>query len=401
MRKALSIGIAGAGIGGLAAGVFLARAGHDVTIFDQFDTPSPVGSGLMLQETGLTILGELGLRDAITALGQSVDRLYGLTTPSGRTVLDVRYTAMRKTLHGLAVQRGAVFETLLAAAMEAGARLSTGVCIAVANPKVGTFMDASGAQHGPFDLLIDALGVRSPLSSDPARELPFGALWATLPWPQDGPFDPRALEQRYKSARQMCGVMASGSAQAGGANMATFFWSLRSDAYQAWRDAPLADWKAEALALWPETEGLLAHIKTHDDLTFASYRHRTHSPCFTGCLVHIGDSWHAASPQLGQGANNALLDAYALSLSLHKADGNVERALRHYQKMRKGHVRLFQMMSFLFTPVYQSDSQILPWLRDWLAAPISRIWPGPAFLSAMVSGAVGAPLKKLGLKPGA
>ena len=40
------------------------------------------------------------------------------------------------------------------------------------------------------------------------------------------------------------------------------------------------------------------------------------------------------------------------------------------------------------------------WLRDYLAAPISRIPPAPAFLGAMVSGAVGAPLRKLGLKPG-
>ncbi|WP_290483377.1 FAD-dependent oxidoreductase, partial [Hyphomonas sp. UBA3601] len=62
MTSLRKIAIAGAGIGGLAAAALLARAGHDVTVYDQFDAPGPVGSGLILQETGLTILGELGLR---------------------------------------------------------------------------------------------------------------------------------------------------------------------------------------------------------------------------------------------------------------------------------------------------------------------------------------------------
>ncbi|MCA8905277.1 MAG: FAD-dependent monooxygenase, partial [Hyphomonas sp.] len=79
--------------------------------------------------------------------------------------------------------------------------------------------------------------------------------------------------------------------------------------------------------------------------------------------------------------------------------GETHERLKEYQRMRAGHVRLFQAMSYLFTPVYQSDSTVLPWLRDWLAAPLSRVWPAPPLLAAMVSGALGAPLKKLHLKP--
>jgi hypothetical protein len=55
-------------------------------------------------------------------------------------------------------------------------------------------------------------------------------------------------------------------------------------------------------------------------------------------------------------------------------------------------------MTWLFTPVYQGDSHILPWLRDWLAAPLSKLWPAPPLLAAMVSGAIGSPLKRLGLQ---
>ncbi|TIS71130.1 MAG: FAD-dependent oxidoreductase, partial [Mesorhizobium sp.] len=53
MGISLDIAIAGAGPAGLAAALYLKRAGHRVTIFERFDEPKPVGSGLILQPTGL------------------------------------------------------------------------------------------------------------------------------------------------------------------------------------------------------------------------------------------------------------------------------------------------------------------------------------------------------------
>ena len=49
----LSIGIVGAGPAGLAAALFLARSGHDVEIVERFEKPAPLGSGLLMQPTGL------------------------------------------------------------------------------------------------------------------------------------------------------------------------------------------------------------------------------------------------------------------------------------------------------------------------------------------------------------
>ena len=399
MATPLSIGIAGAGIGGLAAAAFLAREGHSVTVFDQFEIAGPVGSGLILQETGLTILHELGLRTEAEALGAPIRRLYGLSNPSGRTVLDVRYESLRPALMGVSIQRPALFNLVHGAALAAGARLVPSTRITAANPNDATLVDSGGGVHGPFDLIVDALGVRSVLASSPRRDLPYGALWATLPLPKSGAFHEDALEQRYEAASRMAGVMPSGILAAGQPKTVTYFWSIRGDQHEAWRAAPLTHWRDAALALWPETEPLLAPLKTHSDLTFARYSHRTHWPAVSGRMVHLGDSWHAASPQLGQGANMALLDACALARAIGRKQ-DVRDALADYARMRAGHVRLFQLMSFLFTPVYQSDSRVLPWLRDWLAAPVSRIWPGPQVLAAMVSGGLGAPLWKLGLKPG-
>jgi 2-polyprenyl-6-methoxyphenol hydroxylase-like FAD-dependent oxidoreductase len=89
--KALSIAIIGAGPAGLASALYAKRAGHDPVIFERFDKTAPVGSGLMLQPTGLTVLDDLGLLPAVMALGHKIHTLAGTDAKSGRTVLNVRY----------------------------------------------------------------------------------------------------------------------------------------------------------------------------------------------------------------------------------------------------------------------------------------------------------------------
>mgnify|MGYP000058613320 CR=1 FL=1 len=399
MSEPRKIAIAGAGIGGLAAAAFLARDGHKVSVFDQFDAPRPVGAGLILQETGLTILGELDARTQAEELGSVIRRLFGLSVDTNRTVLDVRYESLRPELCGVAIQRSALFDIVYQAAVYAGANIIPSTRIIAGEAGRGLLTTGAGETLGPYDVVVDALGVRSPLSSRPRRSLPYGALWATLPWDAKAGFEMDSLAQRYRQARQMAGVMPSGQADTSAPQSLTYFWSIRNEDYMSWKQAPLSDWKQDATALWPETAPLLEPLKAHEELTFARYEHRTHVPVVDRRLVHLGDSWHAASPQLGQGANMALLDAYALARALGQAE-DLDQQLRAYRQMRSGHVRLFQAMSWLFTPVYQSDSRSLAWLRDWLAAPVSRVSPAPKILAAMVSGGLGAPLKRLGLGPG-
>jgi salicylate hydroxylase len=114
-------------------------------------------------------------------------------------------------------------------------------------------------------------------------------------------------------------------------------------------------------------------------------------------LIHIGDAWHSASPQLGQGANMALLDAWALAAGL-RATGSVTAGIRHAVASRRRHVRLYQELSAVFTPAYQSDSRVLPFIRDRVVGPLSGIWPASWIQAAMVSGLVGNPLRPLGLE---
>lgn len=71
--------------------------------------------------------------------------------------------------------------------------------------------------------------------------------------------------------------------------------------------------------------------------------------------------------------------------------------LRCAAAMRRSHVQLYQALSRLFTPAYQSDSAALPFVRDRLVPPLARLWPGTRIQAEMVAGTFGGPLKRLGL----
>lgn len=397
----LDIAVAGAGPAGLAAALLLSRSGHRVTVFERFDTPKPLGSGLILQPTGLTVLDSLGLLGEIMELGSRIDRLYGADASTGRTVLDVRYDTQSRGRFGLAVHRAALFSVLHRAVESAGIPVITSMDIETVDVSAATVrvFDVNGLAVGSFDLVVDATGARSKLKSHAAhpgeqKPLPYGAFWASLGW-RDG-FDPHALTQRYDRASVMIGVLPIGRMAVGAERQAAFFWSLKPAEADAVRAVGLAAWKERVRSLWPQADSMLDQIEDFDQLTLARYGHHTLKVPAGRRLAIIGDAAHSTSPQLGQGANMALLDAAALTSALDTTSG-IDEALAAYARSRRLHVRVFQAMSYLFTPFYQSDSTVMPFMRDRLVATLAKVPPAPQMLAAMVSGTLVDPFARIGL----
>lgn len=341
----------------------------------------------------------LGVLKALKNKGARLERLDGRIEGGKRKVLDVRYAALGNGVHGVAVHRSVLFDLLHEAASEAGALLEPAreIISVEQTGDTAALIFADGSRSPKYDLIIDALGVRTPLTTRSNSFLDYGALWANTPFPSADGFDEGVLSQRYRSADISSGVMPIGKMTDGGEALAAFFWTQRADAHQAWRSAPLDQWKEKVLKLWRETEPVLRHLTSHEQFVFAHYAHHTARRPVEGRVVHIGDAWHAASPQLGQGANMALLDAFALSKAIDETN-DIDTALAAFLRMRQTHVRLYQTASWLFTPVYQSSLKVVPFLRDVFAEPLSNIPPMPRLLAAMVAGTLGGPLKRLGIR---
>jgi 2-polyprenyl-6-methoxyphenol hydroxylase-like FAD-dependent oxidoreductase len=373
----LRIGIIGCGIAGQAAAIALARDGHDVTVVERFAEAKPLGAGLLLQPSGLLALNRLGLLDAALRWGTPVARLHGKTV-RGRMVMDLRYADIGENVHGVGIHRAALFDVLHDAVIASGAQIRLGFdATAIENPRSPRLVARDGREEGPFDLVLDCAGahdiLRATLGARVRAPLyPWGALWATCP-DRAGAFAGE-LRQVYDRARLMIGILPIGRAPASGENSVSFFWSLRLEDGAAQRDAGLDALKSRVLAAWPAAAPILDEIKSFDALSLATYRDVRMRPAFKERVLAIGDAAHGTSPQLGQGANLALIDAVVLAHALqHGSD--IDSALRGYVNQRRAHLRFYQWASAALTPAFQSDSRVIAWARDILLGPLGRL-PG-------------------------
>jgi len=367
----LRIGIVGAGMGGLAAAAFLARDGHDVQLLERFAEARPIGAGLLLQPTGLACLAALGLDARALTLGAVIHDLEGRTI-GGRRILAMDYRRLRPHLFGLGIHRASLYALLHDEVVRLGVPITTGAEVDRVERHARErliVIDKLGRHHGPYDLVIDASGMRSPLRRVLSgrvrdRQFTYGAIWGALPitdaWPHRA-----TLMQRYDGAPIMIGVLPIGQLPADPTLRCAFFWSVRVDQREAWIAAGLDAWKARVAELWPAVAPILDGVRAASDLSFVSYSDVVvEQPyCPDLGLAVIGDGAHGTSPQLGQGANLALVDALVLTAAIARGE-TIEASLREYHAARRRHVAFYQLASRWLTPFFQSDSRVLGLVRD-------------------------------------
>lgn len=354
--------VVGSGIAGLASAIYLRRAGWDVRILERAAQPAPLGSGLLLQPPGLAVLDDLGLLQPALRSGARILELDGRTR-GGRRVLRLDYRDWSPRAFGLGIHRGALWHLLERRAREEGVAIEAGREITDAD------------SLGDHDLVLLACGARAAIRGtlglrDRTRMYPWGALWATVPMPPDWKGD--TLAQRFDGTAAMMGILPVGRDARGEGPFVTLFWSERLDRVEALRRKGWEAWQAGALRLWPEAHAIVASIPGFEAFTTAAYADVRVDPWVRGRLALIGDIAHGTSPQLGQGATLALLDARALANAV-KERASVEDALAAYVRARRRHAGYYQWSSRLLTPFFQSEGRWLGLARDAFMGPVGRL----------------------------
>jgi 2-polyprenyl-6-methoxyphenol hydroxylase-like FAD-dependent oxidoreductase len=348
------IGIVGAGIGGVAAGVALMRAGFSVRIFEKAGELRESGAGVSLWPNGTMILSRLGLLPEILNHGQ-IGTHFLLRARSGELLMDIN-TARADTptvcLHRadlLRVLADAIPRECFALNHELIGVETNGekVCLRFRNQD-SFFCDGVVGADGIHSRLRTLLGK----GRQPSRRgyvIFRGLAEASLDVPSGHNGETWGAGHRF-------GTLAIGK------NKVCWYATANASALQHSVEKP-KPWLQEVFKAWHNPiPGLLAATDPSTILTANACDLQPFRQC-AGPATLLGDAAHALTPNLGQGACMALEDALALAncLSQHSS---VSSAFRRYESLRFLHVSSAVLRSRWLGAVGQWESRIAVVLRN-------------------------------------
>jgi 2-polyprenyl-6-methoxyphenol hydroxylase-like FAD-dependent oxidoreductase len=175
------------------------------------------------------------------------------------------------------------------------------------------------------------------------------------------------------------------------ADHTTYFWAAADAPSVA--DAVAGRDLASVIEQWrqvlPAAANLLERVPSFDDLLVNTVRRVDCRRWFSGRLVLLGDAAHAMAPNLGQGANSALVDAVALAEELATAP-SLMQALARYDQTRRPRTRRVQNAAGILQRLCRLDQRIAVRARDALFGGLNRI---PRLTEAGIGQALAADIR--------
>jgi 2-polyprenyl-6-methoxyphenol hydroxylase-like FAD-dependent oxidoreductase len=319
--------IIGAGIGGLAAAIGLRRAGLDVAVYERAAALAEVGAGITLWPNAIKALRQLGLDDAIRAIGV-LEGQGGIRTPRGMLLASGAAADLEREFGAptLAMHRADLHAALLEALGAEHVRLGT-PCVGFDQGARSVTARFAGGISDSADLLIGADGLRSAVRAQlhgdqPPRYAGYTAWRAVLP---------------FDHARLVAGETWGAGARFGQVPLGDgrVYW-FATENTRAGERSPDGE-KAALLRLFrgwhAPIEQLIAATPESDILRHDIFDRPPLRRWGAGRITLLGDAAHAMTPNLGQGACQAIEDAVVLMKQLG-AGGDVPAALRAYEAAR-------------------------------------------------------------------
>lgn len=322
--------VVGGGIGGLAAAIGLHRIGWDVTVLERTSMLEDTGAGISLAANGLRTLDELGIGGAVrnASRGQYSG---GTRTPQGGWLARMDGSALEKavgtpimgiprsTLHRL------LREALPARSLVIGAEAAT-----VEQTGPGTVHVSYSTTALEADLVVAADGIGSKVRS---------RLFPDHPGPvHSGSTVLRAITEHAVDLRTDFELTWGRGAEFGHIafldGKAEWHAVLSLPAGTRFAD-PLTELRRRFNTWHDPIPALLNATRPEAVLHHDVNELRTPLPSYTvGRIALLGDAAHAMTPNLGQGACQALEDAVTLAAALG-AESTVEAGLARYDAERR------------------------------------------------------------------
>ena len=333
------MGIIGAGIGGLSAGLMLQSIGCRVTIYEQSSGLRSEGYGIQISANGIRALTEFGLLGAINSVGslpEAIDYLSGLT---GKPITSIPLGANAERRFGAGFYhfyRGGLTSLLANQARFLGVKMVYG-------HRVKDMRQCKNAVHvkvksdaKQFDLLIGADGLNSQVrkfffSVGKPKYLKQVAYRFLVP--------SKKIPDYFSEKRTRIFVGPGKhvvSYPLKMANHVNFVFCANSNPTFP-EDLNQHCEKIELLERFSNFPLLATPISAASSIKkWGLYEHRMAGSFHNGRILLLGDACHPMLPYLAQGATQAIEDAMQLSKNLRTNVGkiNINRVLTDYSRTR-------------------------------------------------------------------
>jgi len=324
--------IIGAGIGGLTTAIALAKEGISVTIYEQSHEIKEVGAGIWVAPNGLKVYEELGISKDIITAGKALEKI---------SIVDLNFKPISEII-GKSIERKhrfttvaihrAILQKILASFVPKDTIILGKKFKSYTQTKDAIIAEFDDETKVEADFLIGADGIKSNarLQMQPDTKLRYSGqtCWrfvTDFDFPnEEGNMyevwsDKKGLRVGYsKINNKQAYVFITNYEKAGGKdNPATLKYNLLELCYKF----PLI------------IKQLVNSCNVNDIIRTDLFDFKPLKSWTDGKIALLGDAAHATTPNLGQGASQAIEDAYVLTQQL-RSNTDIEKGLKTYEQVR-------------------------------------------------------------------
>lgn len=335
--------IIGAGPAGLIAALAGKQLGMDVKIFEQAPDFRRVGGGLMLHRNGLQVLDAIGLIDTLRGDIHLTQQLL-LLSANGRELSSSDLRELKGPHNETAViLRCRLQERLLAAAERAGVPIEFGRRVSsVQLEKRGTLIHFANDGTEETDVIVAADGIHS--IGRQATRLPYQQVEvgeAYLRGVASHGTKKEAVREFWSNDGRRFGICPLPGEET------YFFCTAPRGRWHSIVSGRLDSWIDSWADFGPEVVRLLRSVADWSQVNYSELHEIRMSRWHRPPVFLVGDAAHAMTPNLGQGANQAMVDSLVLMKLLQKAEriGDLVQVARTHETLRNRFATRIQTMA--------------------------------------------------------
>lgn len=330
----MKVVIIGGGIGGLCAAIALKQAGIDFEIFEAATELKPIGAGIVLASNAMQVFEKMGIEGKIMEAGHEIENAISVDQSfKPITSLKVKEKVTKKYgIGSYAIHRGVLQKILINELdinkIHLNKRLNS--LVQTENKVHLKFEDGTAADA---DIVIGADGIKSAVRKSIFGEVPLRYSGQTC-W--RGIVKLSMTPEMKSNSYEIWGN--EGGSRFGmvpiSENEVYFFTTFLTEA--GGKDEPRKV-KRKLLSIYSDFGDVAQQIieaRLEENIIRSDiYDFKPIKKWWTGRVVLIGDAAHATTPNLGQGACQAVEDAFVLAECL-KENSTHQNAFEQFQNIR-------------------------------------------------------------------